>query len=235
VCIDDAGEIVWEKSYGGTSYDSAYEVCATPDGGCVVAGITTSGIGGNKTTTATQDGWWDVWVIRLDSAGNKVWERTVGGASEDEPLGVHPAADGGFYLEVFSTKPSGRWAWLIRLDTNGNQIWERAYTNTIYARCSTLSSDGGVLFAGAPWPYNPDFAVMKLSTDPLLLMPRLQMLSSEARVRLKGMPGKTYLTERTGNFLNWFPVSTNTLSSGEVEIIDSTSAPERFYRAMLVP
>ena len=147
------------------------------------------------------------------------------------------AADGGVYLTLGSAKPTGPWERLIRLDANGNQLWETAHTNRqIYASCSVLSSDGGILLAGDSWlTSNSDFAVMKLSTDPLLLMPRLQMLSSEARVRLKGMPGKTYLTERTGNFLNWFPVSTNTLSSGETEIVDPTSAVKRFYRASLVP
>jgi hypothetical protein len=238
VSTDEAGQVIWEKSYGGSGWDSATHVCPTPDGGCAVIGFSRSPADGNKTVPSMGGLMDDVWLLRVNGEGNKLWERNIGTTDPETPAGIQLTADGGFYVAVCRARPEGLFSWLTRLDANGNRVWENQYFSNreLSALAFALSDDGGFFLAGAPWPpNNPDFVVMKLSTDPLLLMPRLQMLSSEARVRLKGMPGKTYLTERTGNFLNWFPVSTNTLSSGEVEIIDSTSAPARFYRAMLVP
>lgn len=209
----------------------------TSDGGYAVSGYSMSGISGNKTTEATPDGRWDVWLLRLDPAGNKLWERSFGEPGYDVPLGVHLAPDGGIYQAIMTPTPSGPWVRLIRLDGSGNQLWEATYTNrNISASCSALDSDMGMVVAGYRRPSpDLDFEVMKLSPDPLLLMPYLRILSSEARLRLKGMLGKTYLTERTGNFRNWFPVSTNTLSTAEIEIVDPTSAPKRFYRASMMP
>jgi len=53
------GTIVWQKRYGGVSYDWAYAVQSTPDGGFVVAGMSQSFNALNR----------DVWVVRTDGTG----------------------------------------------------------------------------------------------------------------------------------------------------------------------
>ena len=52
--------VVWDRTYGGAEYDVAHSIVALADGGFAVAGDTHSnGAGGN-----------DMWVLRLDEAGN---------------------------------------------------------------------------------------------------------------------------------------------------------------------
>jgi len=58
--LDAKGEIVWEKTYGGSKDDSAYSIQQTGDGGYIVAGATNSfGAGGV-----------DIYIIKLDKDGN---------------------------------------------------------------------------------------------------------------------------------------------------------------------
>jgi hypothetical protein len=57
--IDGDGEPLWEATFGGDGDDAAYSICATRDGGCVVAGYTrSSGAGGS-----------DVYLLKLGSSG----------------------------------------------------------------------------------------------------------------------------------------------------------------------
>ncbi|MEO0236159.1 MAG: hypothetical protein ABIM02_05490 [candidate division WOR-3 bacterium] len=61
----------WQKTYGRGSVDEAYSICPAPGGGYVVAGFTGS----------YWDGYSDVYLLKIDEGGNKVWERTYGGTS----------------------------------------------------------------------------------------------------------------------------------------------------------
>ena len=52
--------VVWDHTYGGAKWDSARSIVALADGGFAVAGYTESKGAGNR----------DMWVLRLDEAGN---------------------------------------------------------------------------------------------------------------------------------------------------------------------
>ena len=66
VKIDETGNVLWDKSHGGTGEERLFTVKATPDGGFVLGGTTTSGVGGNKTTGFF--GIYDFWVVKVDSS-----------------------------------------------------------------------------------------------------------------------------------------------------------------------
>jgi hypothetical protein len=104
--------VVWDRTYGGWRFDSASSIVALADGGLAVAGMTKSKGAGKR----------DMWVLRLDEAGNVLWDHTYGGAHEDRATSIVALADGGFAVAGYTeSKGAGnRDMWVLRLDEAGN-------------------------------------------------------------------------------------------------------------------
>jgi len=94
--LDATGNIVWQKSFGGDDTDWASSVCQTSDGGFIVGNYSTSGVSGTK--TSPNYGSSDMWIIRLDSAGNEIWESSFGGSGSDGVTDIQQTSDGGFVI-----------------------------------------------------------------------------------------------------------------------------------------
>ncbi len=77
--------LTWNRSFGGSAVDRAYSLIQTTDGGYAVAGITYSYPG------ASDD---DFWVIKLDSKGNEVWDKTFDGSKYDKVNSLIQTNDG---------------------------------------------------------------------------------------------------------------------------------------------
>src|SRR5204863_252296 len=78
VKIDSIGIKQWDKDFGGTSDDVLVSLQQTFDKGYILGGFSLSGTGGNK----TQPSWggYDYWIIKIDSLGNKQWDKDFGGS-----------------------------------------------------------------------------------------------------------------------------------------------------------
>lgn len=77
VKTDPAGNMVWNKTYGGTSGDKVYTIVQTTDGGYAVTGLTPSfGASG-----------YDAWLFKTDATGNLQWNKIYGGPAND--YGLH--------------------------------------------------------------------------------------------------------------------------------------------------
>jgi len=137
---DSAGNAVWTKTFGGGNGDYAFSVQQTSDGGYVVAGGTFSYGAGNS----------DVYLIKTDSAGNAVWEKTFGGTNGDWAFSVQQTSDGG-YIVAGSFGGVGDGAYLIKTDSAGNAIWTKTFGGTSGSqfRAVQQTSDGGFIAAGS--------------------------------------------------------------------------------------
>ncbi|MBK6642347.1 MAG: hypothetical protein IPG39_14535 [Bacteroidetes bacterium] len=76
VKIDSIGNKQWDKDYGGTDFDYLYSLQQTTDGGYILGGYSSSGIGGDKTHASW--GAEDYWIVKIDSLGNKLWDKVLG-------------------------------------------------------------------------------------------------------------------------------------------------------------
>ena len=132
----------WDRTFGGKDWDEAESIIQTKDGGYVVAGYTWSKGAGSK----------DVWVIKLDKDGNKVWDRTFGGYHPDEADSIVQARDGGYVVAGWTeSKGAGRAdAWVIKLDENGNKVWDKTFGGKDWDEAKSIiqTKDGGYVVAG---------------------------------------------------------------------------------------
>jgi len=140
--LDASGNSVWQKAYGGSGSEFAYASCPSSDGGFVVAGSTSSSGAGSN----------DFWVIKVDSSGNRVWQKAYGGAGADTAFSVEPTADGG-YVVAGRTESFGAGSadfWVLKLDSTGTLVWQRTYGGSAldWAFAVRQTADGGYLVAG---------------------------------------------------------------------------------------
>tara|TARA_R110000823_G_scaffold159218_1_gene290258 strand:+ start:121952 stop:122926 length:975 start_codon:yes stop_codon:yes gene_type:complete len=94
--LDLSGNIIWQKTIGGSSYDSFSTMALTHDGGCILGGYSDSNISGNKTENSK--GGFDFWIVKLDSSGDIVWDKTIGGSGTDVLNSIVQTLDNGFLL-----------------------------------------------------------------------------------------------------------------------------------------
>jgi len=80
--------ILWEKTFGGTDHDSGYSVQQTSDGGYIVVGATGS-VGLS---------WRDIYLLKVDSQGNLVWEKTFGGTKSTWGPSIERTSDGAYVI-----------------------------------------------------------------------------------------------------------------------------------------
>ena len=133
----------WVKTFGGSNDDWGSSVQQTSDGGFILVGTTTSfGAGG-----------FDVWLIKTDADGNKLWEKTFGGIRDDRGHSVQQTSDGGFILLGWTESFDAREAdvWLIKTDAKGNKQWDRTFGGSSWDWGYSVqqTSDGGFIIVGS--------------------------------------------------------------------------------------
>ncbi len=149
--------IKWQKVLGGTGNDVMTDMQVTTDKGMIITGYSTSNKSGSKTDTSYNNTY-DFWIIRLDSNGNKLWDKTFGGDNIDMATAVIQTTDLGFLIggstisnisgnktDTVQNRSFDYWA--IKLDKNGVFKWQNSiggnYTDKL--SCLTEVSDSYVL------------------------------------------------------------------------------------------
>jgi len=158
VKLDTAGNKTWDRQLGGFSNDHSFIVQQTTDGGYMVAGYSQSSISGD--VSETNHGSNDYWVVKLDIAGNKTWDKLLGGSGDDRGVSAQQTKDGGYIIaghslssnsgDVSGTNHGGSDFWVVKLDAAGNKIWDKLLGGAAEDRAYAIqqTSDGGYVIAG---------------------------------------------------------------------------------------
>jgi hypothetical protein len=84
VKLNANGSMAWQKALGGSLLDQALAITRAKDGGCAVAGMSTS-IDGNITVNHGKS---ESWIVRLNAAGSVVWQKSLGGTNSEISTGL---------------------------------------------------------------------------------------------------------------------------------------------------
>lgn len=152
---DASGAILWEKSFGFSGHDHAYNIIATQDGGFLFNGfldVTSSGGQGTtfqKGALSARHGVGEFWVHKINLAGEIEWRQYFGGTNNDRSYDAVQTDEGNFIVvgtseseDVDISNPHGGYdIWVIKLDPNGQLIWERSFGGSQYDSANAVILD----------------------------------------------------------------------------------------------
>ncbi|WP_461867150.1 PEGA domain-containing protein [Thermococcus sp.] len=141
--LDENGNVIWQKTYGGSKDDVANAVAIAPNGDIIVVGYTKSFGMGDA----------DVWVLRLDENGNVKWQKTYGGSRSDWANAVIVDKNRNIIVAGW-TRSFGAGdddIWVLKLNSEGNVKWQKTYGGSNWDAASTvaLTSTGDIVVAGS--------------------------------------------------------------------------------------
>lgn len=147
--IDSIGNIQWTRTIGGADIDRGHAIVQTIDNGYAIVGQTASYGQGNE----------DVYVIKLNSAGEVLWTKTIGGINEDRGFDIVQGSDGSLTLVGWTTSfGQGSYdVYIVQLDSVGSLQWTTTIGGTMgdYGYGIAVVSDSSYILTG----WSSSFAV----------------------------------------------------------------------------
>ncbi len=213
VRLDSTGAIMWSKYVPFYVWlDDVVSACETGDGGYLISFNDRNEMLGDDT---------DIYLMRLDSSGNAVWQKNFGSEYPDLVRQVIRTRDGDFVaVGITKKKASYSDAFLMKLDPSGTIIWQRTYGSPVGPEsgnsvCET--KDGGFLIAGNSRSFgsgDSDIWVLRLDKDGLLggsscdLIGTAELRPSATKLKLKGYKASVFGVNSVPGTLEWAATAT---------------------------
>lgn len=166
ICIEKTdlfGNNMWEKYYTSSTGAAACNIMKADENNYYILGVAANG--GVDVTYDPYPGSRDFWIIKIDSSGNKIWDKIVGGNGADQQMEISVTADGGVVAvgiiatldgqsyEGDATNYYGFWDfWVVKLNKDDGHIeWDFTLGSSLaeYGYCVEATSDGGCIAGGA--------------------------------------------------------------------------------------
>ena len=158
VKLDNKGNIEWDKTIGGKSFDDLFALQQTSDSGYILGGYSASNKSGDKTENSR--GGTDYWVVKLDSKGNIQFDKTIGGNDADDLTSLQQTSDGGYILgggsfsnisgEKTENSKGVEDFWIVKLNSKGKVQFDKTIGGSETDQVNALqqTSDGGFILGG---------------------------------------------------------------------------------------
>jgi len=173
--ISDTGDLIWEKSYGGSQIDEARAITASGDGNFIIVGDTRS----SDVNVSSNNGGADLWITKINPDGDLLWEKTLGGSSFDVGRSVFKTEDNGFLIAGSSRSADGdvnenqgqNDAWALKIDSNANLQWQKTIggSDIDFANDAIELTDGSIIAVGETSSNNGDIINNQGFTDLLII------------------------------------------------------------------
>jgi len=152
VKIGNSGLLEWQKCFGGSQMESAYEIHKINQNGFIIVGSTES----NNGDVNGGHGNYDAWIIKLDNNSNFLWKTCFGGSQIDYGTSLKHTLDGGFIVSGISNSTDGNLTlnnggmdvWVLKLDSVGNLEWQKSFGGSSQEDSYSIiqTNDGGYVF-----------------------------------------------------------------------------------------
>jgi len=176
--FDEADNLEWQKTFGGSDDDRGTDIVPTTDGGFALFGFSQS----NDGDVTDNFGASDFWILKLDATGAISWQKSYGFSGADDGVSLIETNDNGYLLtgvldvtasdglgnsKTVATKHAGGDYWAIKLNATGDKQWSKFYggsfTDTPYDVIQT--SDNGYILVGSSDSDDVDISNNKGSYD----------------------------------------------------------------------
>jgi hypothetical protein len=174
--LDATGNFIWARSIGGTGYDVGYSITVDAIGNVYTTGIFQDTVDfdpGAGINNLTSEGGEDIFILKLDTAGNFIWAKSVGGISSersncitvDDSGNVHTTGSFQYTVDFDPgaginnlTSEGGDDIFILKLDTAGNFIWAKSMGSTSLDLGNSIALDGsGNIYTTGSFFGNVDF------------------------------------------------------------------------------
>ena len=113
--LSPKGDLIWEKTYGGSFSDNVWKIEASPHGGAYLSGESFS-VDGDM---SGNHGDADLWVSEIDGNGSLLWQRTLGGSNYDSGAWVKSMPDGNIAVVGITRSNDGD----VQGSIGGGDLW----------------------------------------------------------------------------------------------------------------
>ncbi|MDC8105570.1 T9SS type A sorting domain-containing protein [Chryseobacterium sp. B21-037] len=182
--LDPSGVVIWEKTYGGTSRENPYDIQNTSDNGYILVGYTQSSDG----DITGNHGQGEVWMLKLNSSGDLQWQKTFGGTSSDYGEAIQRTLDGGYIIAGNAQSTNGDVTgnhgssdfWIIKTDSSGNIMWQKSLggTGNEMGRSIIEIADGTYIVVGGTYSTDGDITINKGLNDGWMVKVQTEQLST---------------------------------------------------------
>ncbi len=129
---------IWTKTYGGAGDDYANFIDTTHDGNYIIVGYTNSFGKGD----------YDIWVLKIDTAGDTIWTKTYGDTVDEYGYCIRSVKNGFVILGVRNDI-----LFLMKIDESGNILWEKEYHElhcyfSWWRKIFAVDRNGGYILGG---------------------------------------------------------------------------------------
>lgn len=160
VCIDTAGNKLWDKTYGGTSVETMQDAAYDKENNVIyVAGRSMSNVGYEKSQDA-YNGYYDMWVLKINAIdGELIWDKTIGSNAAEQNISI-ALSDSYLYCatsnsgEASGDKTEDSYGgddyWIVKIDQDGNVVWDKTIGGTGDDHTSDISilSNNQIIISG---------------------------------------------------------------------------------------
>ena len=141
--LSESGDLIWEKSFGGSGQDIPWNIVETPNSDIVISGFTTSS---NTGDVGLNHGLFDYWVIKINSNGNLIWQKVLGGSNNERAYSIAISTNEDYVISGIAGSDDGDVVgndggaefWVVKLSKVGDLVWQQTYGGLLAESCYSI-------------------------------------------------------------------------------------------------